>query len=146
MLWINLQYSPAPHELQTWSVSKGLSLHQPSQRLRMGSTICSLVFILNNENQFTNLSILADHPNLPETSTQGDELRRFETWTLATLSPSCCFIQSQRRLYSCFVSLSLTSSSSPGATAYLMRKNPRQKPQEESYMNREHYDCRPEKI
>lgn len=67
------------------------------------------------------LSILADHPNFPETRTQGDELRRLETWTLATLSPSCCFIQSQRRLYSCFVSLSLTSSSSPNITSYIMR-------------------------
>lgn len=61
-----------------------------------------------------NLSMLADHPNLPETSTQGEELRRFETWTLATFSPSCCLIQSHNRLYSCLVSLSLTSSSSPG--------------------------------
>lgn len=57
--------------------------------------------------------MLADQPNFPDTSTHGDELNRFETCTFATFSPSCCFIQSHKRLNSCLVSRSFTSSSSP---------------------------------
>jgi len=67
----------------------------------------------------TNLSMFADQPNFPDTRTQGDELKRLEIWTLATLSPSCCFIQSHSRLYSCLFSLSVTSSSSPDLIIFL---------------------------
>jgi len=141
MIWINFQYSPSPHELQTRSISKSLSLHQSTKGCKRKLSNHHWIkydqrklsnhhwikydhhisriketchdYILYTKST-TNLSILADHPNLPETSTQGDELRRLETWTFATLSPSCCFIQSHKRLYSCCVSLSFTSSSSPG--------------------------------
>uniref|UniRef100_A0A0A9EBZ0 Uncharacterized protein n=1 Tax=Arundo donax TaxID=35708 RepID=A0A0A9EBZ0_ARUDO len=69
---------------------------------------------------FMSLSMLADQPNLPDTRTQGEELSRFEIWTLATLSPSCCFIQSHRRVYSCLLSFSLSSSSSPNSRSSLL--------------------------
>uniref|UniRef100_A0A0A9EYN7 Uncharacterized protein n=1 Tax=Arundo donax TaxID=35708 RepID=A0A0A9EYN7_ARUDO len=55
---------------------------------------------------FMSLSMLADQPTLPDT-THGEELRRFDIWTFATLSPSCCFTQSHRIVYSCLVSFSL---------------------------------------
>ena len=59
------------------------------------------------------LSMLADQPNLPDTRTQGEELRRLEIWTLATLSPKCFLIQSQVWPNSCFISLSFSSFLSP---------------------------------
>ena len=62
------------------------------------------------------LSIFADQPNFPDTSTQGDELIRLETWTLATLSPRFCFIQSHKRVYSFSTSFSFSSSTSPAKT------------------------------
>jgi hypothetical protein len=47
--------------------------------------------------------MLVDQPNMPDTRTHGEELRRFDIWTFATLSQSCCFTQSQRRVLSCLV-------------------------------------------
>ncbi len=59
------------------------------------------------------LSMLADHPNFPETSTQGEELIRLEIWTFATLSPRFLFIQSHSSLYSFSISFPFSSSSAP---------------------------------
>lgn len=61
----------------------------------------------------SHLSILADHPNLPDTRTHGEELRRLEIWTLATLSPNLFFIQSHVWPNSCLISLSFSSFLSP---------------------------------
>lgn len=125
MIRINLQNSPPSHELQACCVPESLCFHQPAKDEKGSLTSMQTTYDKTHLVVITNLSILADHPNLPETSTHGDVLRRLETWTFATLSPSCCFTQSQRRLYSCLVfSFSLTSSSSSSpVTRYYVKRN-----------------------
>lgn len=59
------------------------------------------------------LSMFADQPNFPDTSTQGDELKRFDICTLATLSPKRFLIQSQVWPNSCFMIFSFSSFLSP---------------------------------
>lgn len=116
MVGVDLKNSSTSHELQAWCVTKGLCLHEP---IRIYRTHVRKIKALRQRSgcmgprTWNHLSMLADQPNLPETRTHGEELSRFEIWTLATLSPSCCFIQSHRRVYSCLLSFSLSSSSSP---------------------------------
>ena len=73
--------------------------------------------------------MLADQPNLPDTRTQGDELRRLEIWTLATLSPKRFLIQSQVWPNSCFISFSFSSFLSPTKSSNYFSLNwPKWKP------------------
>ena len=71
MVRIDLQDPTASHELQARGVSKSLSLHQPAEETPINepSQEKSTPLSLTGQSQY--LSIFADQPNFPETSTQG---------------------------------------------------------------------------
>jgi len=61
----------------------------------------------------TYFSMFADQPNFADTSTQGDEVFRLETWTFATFSPRLLDNQSHKPWYSFSTSSPFTLSSPP---------------------------------